>query len=84
MPEEQVGTVIEFFARPMVAGIELTGTLQSGERIHIKGYTSDFEMIVESMQLDNDSVQEGQVGQSVGIRVASRVRRGDRVYRIFS
>ena len=28
MPEELIGTVSDFFARPVVAGIELTGTLK--------------------------------------------------------
>ena len=30
MAEEQIGSVIDSFARPVVAGIELTGTISVG------------------------------------------------------
>ena len=56
MPEIIVGTVSDFFSRPVVAGIEMTGTLKVGDKIHVKGHTSDIEMTVESMQIDNASV----------------------------
>ena len=51
MPEEEVGKVSDFFARPVVAGIDLTGTLKVGDKIHIKGHTTDMEFIVDSMQI---------------------------------
>jgi len=82
MPEEEVGKVNDFFARPVVAGIELTGTLKVGDTIHIKGHTTDMEMVVDSMQIDNVNVQEAKAGDSVGIKVTDRVRRGDTIYRV--
>ena len=36
MPEVEIGRVIDFFARPVVAGITLSGTLNVGDKIHIK------------------------------------------------
>ena len=56
MPEEEVGQVSDFFAHPVVAGIELTGTLKVGDQIHIKGHTTDLEMTVNSMQINNVNV----------------------------
>jgi len=82
MPEEEVGKVSDFFARPVVAGIELTGTVKVGDKIHIKGHTTDMEMTVDSMQIDNVDVAEARAGDSVGIKVADRVRRGDAIYRV--
>jgi selenocysteine-specific translation elongation factor len=82
MPEEEVGKVNDFFARPVVAGIELTGTVKVGDTIHIKGHTTDMEMAVDSMQIDNVNVQEARAGDSVGIKVTDRVRRGDTIYRV--
>jgi len=80
MPEELVGTVTDFFAHPVVAGIELTGTLKVGDKIHIKGHTSDMELVVNSMQIDRVDVSQAKAGDSVGIKVSERVRRGDSVY----
>lgn len=82
MPEEEVGKVSEFFARPVVAGIELTGMLKVGDKIHIKGHTTDMELIVDSMQINNANVKEARAGDSVGIKVTDRVRRGDTIYKV--
>jgi selenocysteine-specific translation elongation factor len=82
MPEEEVGKVSDFFARPVVAGIDLTGAIKVGDKIHIKGHTTDMEMTVDSMQIDNVDVTEARAGDSVGIKVADRVRRGDAIYRV--
>ena len=82
MPEVEIGTVSDFFARPVVAGIELTETLNIGDKIHIKGHTTELELLVESMQIDNVDVKEGKSGDAVGIKVPERVRRGDKVYKV--
>jgi translation initiation factor IF-2 len=82
MPEEAVGKVSDFFARPVVAGIEMTAHLKVGDKIHIKGHTTDIEMMVDSMQINNVNVQEAKPGDAVGIKVTDRVRRGDIVYRV--
>jgi len=81
MPEKEVGKVSDFFAHPVVAGIELTGTLKVGDDVHIKGHTTDLEFTVGSMQIDNANVDEAKAGDSVGIKVSDRVRRGDIVYK---
>jgi len=82
MPEEIIGKVSDFFARPVVAGIELTAPLKLGDKIHIKGHTTDIEFTVDSMQINNVDVKEAKTGDSVGIKVSERVRRGDIVYKV--
>ena len=82
MPEEIIGQVSDFFSRPVVAGIEMTGTIKVGDKIHIKGHTTDLELVVDSMQINNVNVSEAKVGDSVGIKVTDRVRRGDKVYKV--
>ncbi|MBA7662666.1 hypothetical protein ES703_70696 [subsurface metagenome] len=82
MPEEEVGKVSDFFAHPVVAGIDLTGTLKVGDQIHIKGHTTDIEMTVNSMQINNVNVTEAKAGDAVGVKVTERVRHGDSVYKV--
>jgi len=82
MPEEEVGKVSDFFARPVVAGIEMTGKIKVGDRLHIKGHTTDLELVADSVQVDNMNVTEAKGGDSVGIKVPDRVRRGDIVYKV--
>ncbi len=82
MPETEIGKVSDFFARPVVAGIDVSGSLKVGDKIHIKGHTTDVEMTVDSMQINNKDVNEAKEGQSVGIKVPDRVRKGDTVYKV--
>jgi len=82
MPEIEIGKVSDFFARPVVAGIELTAPLKQGDKIHIKGHTTDMELIVDSMQIDNMPVTQAKAGDAIGIKVSDRVRRGDLIYRV--
>ena len=82
MPEKEIGKVSDFFARPVVAGIEMSGSVKVGDKIHIKGHTTDMEFVVDSMQIDNANVTEAKAGDSVGIKVDDRVRRGDTVYKV--
>ncbi len=77
MAEKMIGTVSDFFARPVVAAIELTAALAVGDKIHFKGHTTDLELIVDSMQIDNVDVKEAKAGDSVGVKVSERVRKQD-------
>ena len=82
MPEVVIGKVTDFFARPVVAGIELTATIKVGDKIHITGHTTDLEFTVDSMQINNVNVDQAKAGDNIGIKVAERVRRGDMVYKV--
>jgi len=82
MPEVEIGKVSDFFAKPVVAGIELTAPMKVGDKIHIQGHTTDMEFTVDSMQVNNMNVTEAKAGDSVGIKVSDRVRRGDKVYKV--
>jgi len=82
MEEERVGVVVKYFARAGAAAVNLEKELSIGDTIHIKGHTTDFEQIVESMQIENKSVDKAKSGDAVGIKVKDRVRSNDVVYRV--
>jgi len=82
MPENIIGKVSDFFARPVVAAIELTAALKVGDKIHIKGHTTDLELIVDSMQINNVDVKEAKAGDSIGVKLSERARSGDTVYKV--
>ena len=79
---EEVGNVTHYFARIGVAVVELSGTILVGDRVQIKGMTTDIEQIVDSMQIEHSSVKKAEAGQSIGLKVADRVREGDTIYKI--
>jgi putative protease len=82
MPEVEIGVVSDFFARPVVAGIQLTAPLNQGDKIHIVGHTTDLEMTIDSMQINNVVVTQARQGDAVGLKVTDRVRKGDKVFKV--
>jgi translation initiation factor IF-2 len=82
MEEIQVGRISDFFAKPVVAGVELHGTVRVGDLIRIKGATTDLEFVLASMQIEHISVAEAKEGDLIGIKVPDRVRAGDHVYKV--
>ena len=88
MPEEiieqgkLIGKVIHYFSKIGVALIEISDVLKAGETIRIVGGKTDFNQIVESMEVDHQKVQEAKTGDSVGLKVSQKVREGYKVYKV--
>jgi len=82
MAEKKVGEVTHYWGKIAVAGIRLTGTLNQGDTIRIKGATTDFEQTVGSMQIEHQNMETAKKGQEVGLKVKDKVRRGDTVYKV--
>ena len=83
MSEQKVGEVIKFFSKASVAAIKVTeGTLKVGDRIRIKGHTTDFEDQIQTMQIENQPVEKAETGHLIGIKVKDRVRENDIVWKI--
>lgn len=82
MTEQSVGSVAAFYSNISVAVIELTSKLSVGDRIRIRGATTDFEMDITSMQIDHAAVETAGAGQGIGLKVPDRVRPNDQVYQI--
>ena len=82
MPEEKIGVVSDYFAKINVAAIEATGNLKVGDTIHLKGHTTDFEQVVDSIQIEHQQVAEVNPGDAIGIKVKERCRGGDAVFKV--
>ncbi len=83
MEEKKIGEVIKYFGKIGVAAIRLSeGSLKVGESIHIVGHTTDMTQAVDSMQIENKSVQEAGPGADIGIKIKDRVREHDAVYKV--
>ena len=77
----EVGRITHFFSKISVAVVELTAPLAIGEHILVKGPSTDFEQAVESMQIEHENIQRAEAGQSIGLKLAQRVKERDAVYK---
>jgi hypothetical protein len=81
--EEALGTVTHYYSNLGVAIIQINKkTINTGDRIHIKGHTTDFTQMVQSMEYEHQHVDQASAGQSVGIKVNDHAREHDIVYRV--
>lgn len=80
---KEVGIVTHYFSKVEAAVIKLTkGELSVGDTIFIKGHTSDFKEKVESMQLEHTPITTAEKGQEIGLKVKSKVREHDVIYKL--
>jgi putative protease len=79
---EKVGEVTHYYTRIGVAVVRVTAPIRVGERIAIKGHTTDFEQTVESMQIEHETIKEAKPGDLIGLKVVDRVRKGDIIYKV--
>lgn len=79
---KQIGTVSGYFSHVSVAAIKLSAPLSVGDRIRIKGATTDMELDVDEMQIEREPVEKAKNGDHVGIKVPEKVRPNDKVFLI--
>ena len=78
----RIGKVVHYYTNLEVGIIELSATLKVGDKIKIKGTTTDFEQNITSMQIKHEKVQEAKKGKSIGLKVKKHVRQNDVVYKL--
>ncbi len=77
----QVGHITHFFSKISVAIIEVNAPLAVGDRILVKGPSTDFEQVVESMQIEHKNIPQAEPGQSIGLKTVQTVKERDVVYK---
>jgi len=82
-PGKKVGKVEHYYTKIKVGVVKLSGTLKVGDKIRIKGATTDFEQTVDSMQIEQDKIDEAKKGKSIGLKVKDHVRQNDVVYKVW-
>jgi len=83
MAEKKIGEVMKFFAKPSVAAVKIVeGEVSVGDSIKFYGHTTEFTDLIESMEVDNKSVQKAVAGYFIGVKVSYRVRPGDEVFKV--
>ena len=83
MDGDQLGVVVNFYAKPSVAAIKVTsGSIKKGDLLKYKGHTTDFTEEVAGIEINNQLVEEAKANDLIGIKVKERVRENDKVYKV--
>lgn len=85
MPEIKIGTVEDYFGKVGVIAFHVEGEeIAIGDTIHVKGHTTDFQEVVDSIQIDKQPVQRAGPGSNVGIKSKEKARKGNIIYKVLS
>ena len=77
---EAIGRVTHYYSHLSVAAISLDASLKAGDRIHVKGHTTDLVQPVESMEVEHAAVERAGPGDDVALKVNDHVREHDQIY----
>ncbi len=80
--EKSIGKITHYYPNIGVGIIKLEGDLAIGDKIHVRGATSDFEQTIDSMQIEHGQVEKAEAGQEVGVKMGEKIRQGDLVYKM--
>ena len=80
--KELIGKVAHYYSKIGVAVVQLSDSLKIGDEISIEGTVTKIRQKVASMQIEHKDIESAGPGQSIGLKVESRVREGDLVYKI--
>jgi hypothetical protein len=78
--EKPVGKVTHYYNKIKVAVVKFGAPIKVGTRVQFKGATTNFSQAIDSMQYEHEQIKVAKKGQSLGIKVAKRVREGDEIY----
>ena len=79
---KEVGEILHYYGHIQVAVVRLSDTLKNGDKIRIKGHTTDFEQEIGSMQIEHNQIETAEKGQEIGLKVNEKVREHDKVYKV--
>lgn len=79
---EEIGVITHYYGGLGVAAIKLSKTLNVGDKIKVKGATTEFKQTINSMQIDSKEVKSAKKGDEIGIKVKDRVRKNDKVFKV--
>ena len=83
-PGDRVGVVTHYFSHLSVAVVKLdpNTNLHVGDKIHIKGHTTDFGQRIESLQIGHAAVEQVGPDDDFGLKVVDHAREHDVVYKV--
>jgi len=78
-----MGEITHFYAKPSVAVVRLDDEMRNGDKIQIKGNSTDFTMTVMGMRNEQEQeIDSANPGELVAFHTPEKIRPGDKLYLI--
>ncbi len=80
-PADAIGAITHWFGHLSVAAVRLTAPLAVGDRIHIRGHSTDLVQTVGSLEIEHRKVDHAGPGDEVALAVEGHVHEHDLIFR---
>jgi len=77
---KKIGKITHYYGNIGVAIIDLSGKLSVGDKIRFGDKDGALEQVVESMQIEHESIKSAKKGDVIGLKVDEKVSEGAEVY----
>ena len=79
--QDAIGQVMHYYGHLSVAVVSLKEPLAVGEKIHIRGHTTDLVQEVGSIEIEHAGVDQAGPGDDAALKVDGHVREHDSIFR---
>lgn len=78
---EQIGKVVHYFDKAMVAVIRLSADLSAGDTVKFVHGDDEFVQKIDSMQINHNPVESCKAGEEVAVKVGQKTHEGAKIFR---
>ena len=80
--DKEIGKVIHYFDKAMVAVVRLTDGLKTGETVKFVHGENEFTQTIDSMEVEHEKIQSAKKGDEVAVKVEQKAKEGTGVYKV--
>lgn len=80
--DKEIGKVIHYFDKAMVAVIRLTDSLSIGDSVKFVQGENEFIQTINSMEVEHKKIQSAGKGDEVAVKVEQKAKEGTRVCKV--
>jgi len=78
--EKEIGKVIHYFDKVMVAVVKLSAPITVGDEIKFVHGEESFSEVVESMEVEHEKIKKAKKGDEVAIKVNKKTHENAKVF----
>ena len=82
MADQEIGKVVHYFDKAMVAVVKLSKLVKAGDPLKFVKGDNEFELKADSIQLNHEPVSKGKKGEEIAIKVPSPTKEGATVFKV--
>ncbi|HBB37124.1 MAG: Peptidase U32 [Candidatus Moranbacteria bacterium GW2011_GWC1_45_18] len=82
MADQEIGKVVHYFDKAMVAVVKLSKVVKAGDPLKFVKGDNEFELKADSIQLNHEPVSKGKKGEEIAIKVPSPTKEGATVFKV--